>query len=259
MAITLDGKVAIVTGGGRGIGRGIARVFAREGARVLVVNRSPEAGERTVKEIRNEGGTATLFAGNVESWSDMQGMARACIDLYGRIDVLCLNAAVFPHAMIEDVDETMWDDVMSINLKGVFFGIKACIPQMKRQGSGRIVVVSSITGPNVGWAGRCAYMASKGGVNALVKGAALELARYGVTVNAVSPGTIMTENLTGDLGDEVIDELTRIIPVGYIGDPEDIAYALMFLASDQARFITGQALVIDGGQILPETPAAIGG
>lgn len=257
MAITLEGKAAIVTGGGRGIGRGIAKVFAREGARVLVVNRSSEAGQRTVEEIEAEGGTGSLFVGNVKSWPDMQGMAKACVERYGRIDVLCLNAGIFPTSLIEDLDEAMWDDVIDTNLKGVFFGTKACIPQMKRQAGGRIVVVSSITGPNVGWAGLCHYMASKGGVNAFVRGAALELAKHNITVNAVSPGTIMTEGLR-ELGGDALDEITRIIPAGYIGEPEDIAYALLFFASDQARYVTGQALVLDGGQIIPENPAAMG-
>jgi 3-oxoacyl-[acyl-carrier protein] reductase len=257
MAITLQGKSAVVTGAGRGIGKGIAKVFAREGASVLVVNRGPEAGRETVREIEAEGGTASLFEGNVKNWSDMQGMAKACVERYGRIDVLCLNAGIFPTSLIEDLDEAMWDEVIDTNLKGVFFGTKACIPQMKRQGGGRIVVVSSITGPNVGWAGLCHYMASKGGVNAFVKGAALELAKHSITVNAVSPGTIMTDGLR-ELGGDALDEITRIIPAGYIGEPEDIAYALLYFASDQARYVTGQALVLDGGQIIPENPSAMG-
>jgi len=257
MAITLEGKSAIVTGAGRGIGKGIAKVFAREGASVLVVNRGAEAGHETVREIEAEGGRASFFEGNVKSWANMQGMARACVERYGKIDVLCLNAGIFPTSLIEDLEEAMWDEVIDTNLKGVFFGTKACLPQMKRQGGGRIVVVSSITGPNVGWAGLCHYMASKGGVNAFVKGAALELAKHKITVNAVSPGTIMTDGLR-ELGGDALDEITKIIPAGYIGEPEDIAYALLYFASDQARYVTGQALVLDGGQIIPENPSAMG-
>ena len=129
-------------------------------------------------------------------------------------------------------------------------------PQMKKQKSGRIVVVSSITGPNVGWPGLSHYMASKGGANAFIRGASLELAKYNITVNGVSPGSIMTEGLK-DLGGEALEEVRQIIPAGYIGEPDDIAYALLYLASDQARYVTGQILVVDGGQILPESPTAM--
>lgn len=256
MPLTLDGKAAIVTGAGRGIGKGIAQVFAREDARVLVVNRSAEAGEQTVEEIKSAGGEASFFQADVRSKADMEGMAAACIERYGAIDVLCLNAGVFPTALVADLTEEMWDEVIDTNLKGVFFGCQACIPQMKKQNAGRIVVVSSITGPNVGWPSLCHYMASKGGVNAFVKGLALELAKYGVTVNAVSPGTIMTQGLQG-LAPDALDKIRSVIPAGYIGEPEDIAYALLYFASDQARYVTGQALVLDGGQILPENPSAM--
>jgi 3-oxoacyl-[acyl-carrier protein] reductase len=127
---------------------------------------------------------------------------------------------------------------------------------MKQQKSGRIIVVSSITGPQVGWPGLCHYMASKGGANAFIRGASLELAKYNITVNGVSPGSIMTEGLA-ELGGDALKEISNIIPLGYIGDPEDIAYALLYFASDQSRYVTGQILVVDGGQILPESPAAM--
>ena len=253
MAITLEGKSAIITGAGRGIGRGVAQVFAREGANVLVVNRSPTAGESVVAEIIAEGHEASYFQADVKSWEDMQGMAQTCIERYGGINIFCANAGIFPIGLIADLDENAWDDVMDTNLKGVFFGTKACIPQMRAQGGGRIVVVSSITGPNVGWPGLSHYMASKGGVNAYIKGLALELAADKITVNAVSPGTIMTDGLL-EAGGEVLEEMRKSIPAGYIGAPEDIAYALMYFASEQARFVTGQSLVLDGGQILPESP-----
>ena len=256
MAITLQGKAAIVTGAGRGIGKGIAAVFAKEGARVLVVNRSAEAGQATAEEIVGAGGEASFLQADVKSRADMERMAATCIERYGAIDVLCANAGVFPTSHIADMTDETWDDVLDTNLKGVFNGMRACIPQMKAQTQGRIVVISSITGPNVGWPGLSHYMASKGGVNALVRGAALELAKHSVTVNAISPGTIMTQGLV-DLGGDQLDEIAAIIPAGYIGETDDIAYAAVYLASDQARYITGQALVLDGGQILPESPAAL--
>ena len=256
MAITLQGKAAIVTGAGRGIGKGIAAVFAKEGARVLVVNRSADAGQATTKEIVAAGGEASFLQANVKNRADMERMAVTCIERYGAIDILCANAGVFPTSHIVDMTDEVWDDVLDTNLKGVFYGVRACIPQMKAQAQGRIVVISSITGPNVGWPGLSHYMASKGGVNAFVIGAALELAKHNITVNAISPGTIMTQGLM-ELGGDQVNEITAIIPAGYIGETEDIAYAAVYLASDQARYITGQALVLDGGQILPESPAAL--
>ena len=195
MAITLQGKSAIVTGAGRGIGRGIAAVFAKEGARVLVVNRSAEAGQIATEEIAAAGGEASFLQADVKSRADMERMAATCVERYGAIDVFCANAGVFPTSHIADMADETWDDVLDTNLKGVFYGVRACIPQMKAQAQGRIVVISSITGPNVGWPGLSHYMASKGGVNAFVRGAALELARHNVTVNAISPGSIMTPGL----------------------------------------------------------------
>ena len=256
MAISLQGKAAIVTGAGRGIGKGIAAVFAKEGARVLVVNRSADAGQTTTEEIVAAGGEASFLKANVKDRTDMERMAATCIERYGAIDILCANAGVFPTSHIVDMTDEVWDDVLDTNLKGVFYGVRACIPQMKAQAQGRIVVISSITGPNVGWPGLSHYMASKGGVNAFVIGAALELAKHNITVNAISPGTIMTQGLM-ELGGDHVNEITAIIPAGYIGETEDIAYAAVYLASDQARYITGQALVLDGGQILPESPAAL--
>ena len=256
MTISLQGKTAIVTGAGRGIGRGVAHVFADEGANVLVVNRSEAAGQKVVDEITAKGGKAVLCLGDVKSKADMENMAAACMESFGAIDILCMNAGIYPQALLGDMSEEMWDDVLDTNLKGILFGTQACIPQMKKQKSGRIVVVSSITGPQVGWPGLCHYMASTGGANAFIRGASLELAKYNITVNGVSPGSIMTEGLQ-ELGGEALEEVRQIIPAGYIGDPEDIAYALLYFASDQARYVTGQILVVDGGQILPESPAAM--
>ena len=151
------------------------------------------------------------------------------------------------------MSDEIWDEVIDTNLKGVFYGVQACIPQMKAQERGRIVVISSITGPNVGWPGLSHYMASKGGVNAFVRGAALELARHNVTVNAISPGSIMSQGLM-ELGGDHVDAIRACIPAGYIGESEDIAYAAVYLASDQARYITGQALVLDGGRSCRRVP-----
>jgi 3-oxoacyl-[acyl-carrier protein] reductase len=257
MPITLSGKTAIVTGGGRGIGKAIATIFAREGAKVLVVNRSAGAGQNTTEAILAEGNEASFLQADVKSQADMERMAAECIARYSRIDILCLNAGIFPNSLIADMSEAMWDDVMDTNLKGVFFATQACMPQMKSQKSGRLLVVSSITGPHVGLPDVSCYMASKGGVNAFVKGAALELAPYNITANTVSPGTIMTEGIAAARGPEEVEKFNAVIPAGYIGAPEDVAYALLFLASDQARYVTGHDIVLDGGQILPERPQAL--
>ena len=146
---------------------------------------------------------------------------------------------------------------MDTNLKGVFFAAQACLPQMKSQRAGRLLVVSSITGPRVGLPDVSCYMASKGGVNAFVRGAALELAPYNITANTVSPGSILTEGIAQARGEEAVKAFSRIIPAGHLGDPEDVAYALVYLASDQARFVTGHDIVLDGGQILPERPLGL--
>ena len=257
MPISLAGKTAIVTGAGRGIGRAVAGVFAREGARVLAVNRSPEAGRCTTDEIAAQGFEASFFRADVRRKEDMERMAQACVARYGRIDILCLNAGIYPNALIADMTEAMWDDVMDTNLKGVFFAVQACLPQMKSQRAGRLLVVSSITGPRVGLPDVSCYMASKGGVNAFVRGAALELAPYNITANTVSPGTIMTEGIAAARGNEAVQAFRRVIPAGRLGDPEDVAYALMYLASDQARFVTGHDIVLDGGQVLPERPPGL--
>ena len=257
MPISLAGKTAIVTGAGRGIGKAVAEVFAREGARVLVVNRSPEAGQSTTEAIVAAGCEASFLQADVRLKADMERMARSCVERYGRIDILCLNAGIYPNALIADMSEAMWDDVMDTNLKGVFFAVQACLPQMKSQRAGRLLVVSSITGPRVGMADVSCYMASKGGVNAFVRGAALELAPYNITANTVSPGTIMTEGIVAARGPEAVQAFSKVIPAGFLGEPEDIAYALVYLASDQARFVTGHDIVLDGGQILPERPPGL--
>ncbi len=256
MAISLTGKAAIVTGAGRGIGKGIAQVFAQEGAKVLVVNRGEAAGRECAEAIARAGGEASFFQADVSKKAELEAMAQAAVERLGGIDVLCLNAGIYPSAKIAEMSEETWDEVQNTNLKGVFLATQACLPQMIAQNGGRIVVTSSITGSLVGWPGLVSYMASKGGLDAFVRGAALEFAQYNITVNGVAPGTIMTEGLK-ELGGEKLEEIAKIIPAGYIGEPEDIAYAMVYFASDQARFVTGQTLVLDGGQILPENPSAM--
>ena len=253
----IQGRVAIVTGASAGIGRGIARVFAREGAQVVAASRTRESGERAVQEIRDAGGDALFVQADVSSKADNERVAAAAIQAYGRIDILVHNAGVFWEVMLDSMTEDDWDRCHNVNLKGMLFATQAVLPAMKRQKGGRILVTSSITGPRTGMPGFAHYGATKGGVNGFLRNAAVELAPWGITVNGVEPGNILTEGLAG-LGDDYLKAMTRAIPLGKLGDPEDIAHAMAFFASNEAGWITGQTLVVDGGQTLPESGQAAG-
>ena len=249
-------KSVIVTGASKGIGRGIAEVFASEGANVLVVGRKEADCERLAKSIQATGGQASSCLADVQRWSDVEAMAGTAVDRYGRIDVLCNNAGIYPSARIEDMTSEDWDNVHATNLKGTFLVVKACLPQMKKQKGGRIVLTSSITGPITGYPGWAHYGATKAGMLGFMRTAAIEFAKDRITINAVLPGNIRTEGLD-DIGDEYIRSMEKSIPMASLGTPEDIAYAMLFLASDEAGYITGQTLVVDGGQTLPESLTAL--
>lgn len=252
----MESKSVIVTGGSRGLGRGISKVFASEGAHVLVVARQQDAGERTVKEIADAGGTASFFRADVSSSDDLEAMAKAAVDRHGGIDILCSNAGIFPLARLDQMAEEEWDTVNSVNLKGTFLAVKACLPEMIKKGEGRILLTSSITGPITGYPGWAHYGATKAGMLGFMRTAAIEFAKYNITINAVMPGNIMTEGLE-DIGDEYLRRMVQAIPMGKLGTPEDIGYAMLFLASREANYITGQTLVVDGGQTLPESIDAV--
>ena len=249
-------KSVIVTGASKGIGRGIAEVFASEGANVLVVGRKEADCESLAKSIQATGGQASSCLADVQRWSDVEAMAGTAVDRYGRIDVLCNNAGIYPSARIEDMTSEDWDNVHATNLKGTFLVVKACLPQMKKQKGGRIVLTSSITGPITGYPGWAHYGATKAGMLGFMRTAAIEFAKDRITINAVLPGNIRTEGLD-DIGDEYIRSMEKSIPMASLGTPEDIAYAMLFLASDEAGYITGQTLVVDGGQTLPESLTAL--
>jgi 3-oxoacyl-[acyl-carrier protein] reductase len=252
----MEQKSVIVTGGSKGLGRGIAQVFAREGAKVLVVARQQDAGERTAREIVDAGGTASFFRADVSNWDDVEAMAEAAVDRHGGIDILCSNAGIFPSARVEEMTQVEWDTVNSVNLKGTFFAVKACLPELKKKEEGRILLTSSITGPITGYPGWAHYGATKAGMLGFMRTAAIEFARYNITINAVMPGNIMTEGLD-DIGEDYLRRMEQSIPLGKLGDPEDVAYAVLFLASHEAKYITGQTLVVDGGQTLPESMDAV--
>jgi 3-oxoacyl-[acyl-carrier protein] reductase len=256
MLTSIAGSSVIVTGASKGIGRGIARVFAKNGARVLGVARNPGAAEAAMSELRATGAMASALAADVGNWTDMQRMAEAAVERHGGIDILCANAGIYPAAKLDDLTPECWDEVLSVNLKGTFLAIKACLPALKRKGKGRIVVVSSITGPITGYPGWAHYGASKAGQLGFIRTAAIELAPYSITINAVMPGNIKTEGLDG-LGADYLEKMAASIPLKRLGSIEDVAHAALFFASDEAAYITGQTLVIDGGQVLPESLMAL--
>lgn len=248
----LDRRVAVVTGSARGIGRGIAEVFAREGATVVIADLDAVGGTATAAEIAEAHGIgASFIQTNVTSGTDVKAMVDQCVDRFGRLDVMCHNAGIYPEVSLEEMTEEDWDRVLDTNLKSAFLMVRACIPPMKAQMDGRIVFTASITGPLTAIPGLSHYGASKAGLVGFMRAAALELSKYNITVNAVQPGNILTPGVL-ELGQDYIRAQEAKIPSGRLGSPEDIAHAMLFLVSDEARFITGQSIVVDGGQTLPE-------
>ena len=256
MSASLKGKSVIVTGGSKGIGKGIARVLAGHGAKVLIVARHLKEAEAAAQELSAGGATVGAVAGDVTRLADMEAMAKAAVDRHGGLDVLCANAGIFPQSKIEEMSPESWDEVMNTNLKGTFLAIKACVPYLKQSSQGRIILTSSITGPVTGYPGWTHYAATKAGQLGFMRTACIELAKYGITVNAVLPGNIMTEGLQG-LGEEYLASMAASIPLKRLGSVEDIGHATAFLASREAGYITGQTIVVDGGQILPESLEAL--
>ena len=256
MSASLKGKSVIVTGGSKGIGKGIAKVFAGFGAKVLIAARQLNEAEATAQELTKAGGTASAFAADVTKLADMQALAKAAVDRHGGLDVLCANAGIFPQAKIEEMSPEGWDEVMNTNLKGTFLAIKAAVPHLKNSTQGRIVITSSITGPVTGYPGWTHYGATKAGQLGFMRTACIELAKYGITVNAVLPGNIVTEGLAG-LGEDYQRTMAASVPLKRLGAVEDIGHAAAFFASKEAAYITGQTIIVDGGQILPESLEAL--
>jgi 3-oxoacyl-[acyl-carrier protein] reductase len=256
MLTPITGRSVIVTGASKGIGKGIARVFAQSGAKVLVVSRHGDEAEAAADEFRQAGGVAKGVAADITSMGDMQMLAETADREHGGIDILCANAGIFPQTKIEDLTPEDWDFVSATNLKGTFLPIKACLPYMKKSDQGRIILTSSITGPVTGFPGWAHYGATKAGQLGFMRTACIEFAKYGITVNAVLPGNIATEGLAA-LGPEYEKSMAASIPLNKLGKVEDIGYAALFLASKEAGYITGQTIIVDGGQILPESMDAL--
>lgn len=242
----LEDKIAVVTGAGRGIGRGIALAMAREGATVIVnYNGSKERAEAVVAEIAESGGKAAAVQCDVSSFGQAKDFFDGVVKEYGRIDILVNNAGITRDNLIMKMSEEEFQSVIQTNLAGTFNGIKFVTRPMMKQRRGRIINIASVSGVT-GNVGQANYSASKAGVIGLTKAAAKELAARNITVNAVAPGFIATE-MTDKLSDAVKEEACKTIPLKEFGKVEDVAEAVVFLASDKARYITGQVLCVDGG------------
>ena len=259
MFTSIAGRAVVVTGGTRGIGKGIASVFARNGARVLITGRDSDTARSAAAELdalAEKPGEVSFVMADVSSREDCRRMAAIAQERLGGIDVLCANAGIFPDATLADITEETLDQVLGTNLKGTVFSVQACLPALARSGRGRVVLISSITGPITGYPGWTGYGASKAGQLGFMRTAAIELAPSNITVNAVLPGNIVTENMA-ELGPDFETKMAAFIPLGHLGTVDDVGYATLFLASEEAGYITGQTLVIDGGQVLPELPQAV--
>ncbi len=254
---SLQGKSVLVTGGSKGIGRGIASVFATAGANVAIAARSTADIDAVVAALDVLGdGKVIGVTADVSQRDSCVAMADAAIAAFGGLDVLCANAGIFPEAPLATMTTEQLDQMLDVNVKSTFFSVQACLDALIASGRGRVVLTSSITGPITGFPGWSHYGASKAAQLGFMRTAAIELAPHRITVNAVLPGNIMSEGMI-DNGEEYIAQMARSIPAGALGKPEDIGYAAAFLASDEASYITGQTITVDGGQVLPESPEAI--
>ena len=247
MFTPLTGRTVLVTGGTKGIGKGIAGVFAKAGAHIVVAARDAETGERAAEEL---GGR--FIQADISKARDCERMAAEA----GDVDVLCANAGIFPDSRLADMPEQEIDEIFATNVKGTMLSVKACMGALERSGHGRVILTSSITGPITGYPGWCHYGATKAAQLGFLRTAAIELAPKGITINAVMPGNIETEGLD-ELGPEYREKMESSIPQRKLGKVEDIGFAALFPATDEASYITGQTIVVDGGQVLPESMMAL--
>lgn len=257
MSDRLRNSVAIVTGGWRGIGRGIVECLAQSGASVVFTDIDMSGGAACEAELRDRGHNVLFVAADTTSEADVDKVVAIARKEFGRIDILCPNAAIYPETSLADTSAEEWDQVCAVNLKGPFLFAKACLKTMQEQQHGRIIMTSSITGPLVSSSGHGHYGATKAGILGFMRTAALEWAPWNITINAVLPGNILTEGIQLHRSAEFIAAQQAAIPLGRLGAPRDIGMAVRFLASEEAAYITGQTLIVDGGQTLPEMATAV--
>jgi 3-oxoacyl-[acyl-carrier protein] reductase len=248
----LDGQVAIITGAARGIGAGIAAVLRAEGAALVIADLDAAGARATAERLDPTGEHAIAVPTDVTMRADLTALVSAALRRFGRIDILAANAGIYPHIPFAELTPKQFDQLMAINVSGAVFAAQSCVEPMREAGYGRIVLTSSITGSVVGQPGYAHYGASKAAMLGFMRSAALEVADAGITVNAVLPGNIRTPGFD-ELGPEHEAGMIAAIPLGMVGEPEDVGWAVRFLVSPEARYITGQTLIIDGGQVLPES------
>ena len=247
--LTLENKVALITGGSRGIGRAIALEFARRGAAVVVnYNKSPEAAQEVVKNIQEAGGKAAAFQADVSDFRQAEALVKFTVETFGDLNILVNNAGITRDQLIMMMPEADWDAVIDTNLKSTFNCSKAAVKHMMRKRTGRILNIASVAG-QMGNPGQTNYSASKGGQIAFTKALAREVAARNITVNAIAPGFIETEILDA-MAPGALEAALKLIPLARVGKPEEVACAAAFLASDQAAYITGQVLGVDGGMAM---------
>jgi 3-oxoacyl-[acyl-carrier protein] reductase len=252
MPVDLTDRKCVVTGGARGIGRAIALALAAHGAAVVIADRSAAKSEATCSDIVRGGGCAHALPLDLADRTEIERMMAGVGRALGGLDILVHNAAHYPLRPFVDIDSELLRRTLAVNLEAAFWLTQAALPMLRHSGRGRVLITSSVTGPRVAYPGLAHYAASKAGLNGFIRSAALELAGDRITVNGVEPGMIETP-AAANLGDaDHQARLERRIPLGRLGQPHDIAWAMLFLASDAAAYITGQTLVVDGGALLPE-------
>jgi 3-oxoacyl-[acyl-carrier protein] reductase len=253
---SLEGRTAIVTGGSKGIGRGIAETFAGAGINVVVVARNEADLDATVQALAGKPGKVSSVTADVTKPEDCRRAVEVAIERHGGLDIVCANAGIFPSGKLGDLTPEDIEEVLGVNFKGTVFIIQAALQALTDSGHGRVIVTSSITGPITGYPGWSHYGASKAAQLGFIRTAAMELAPKQITINAVLPGNIVTEGLI-EMGQEYMDQMAAAIPARRLGNVADIGNAALFFATDEAGYITGQTLIVDGGQILPESIEAL--